>query len=131
MPKRRSCPLSGTVAKTSAGAVEYVPVARIGNVVQTSGGHGDLAILATTDDSGTHMSLLIANAANRTVKTSFTLPQGTATSGVEAEILTLQEGDTTARRKKLTSLTDVSISPCSVNILKATIPASGAAPKNN
>lgn len=35
MPKRRSCPLSGTVAKTSAGAVEYVPVARIGNVVQT------------------------------------------------------------------------------------------------
>ncbi len=35
IPKRRSCPLSATVAKTSAGAVEYVPVARIGNVVQT------------------------------------------------------------------------------------------------
>lgn len=35
IPKRRSCPLSGTVAKTSAGAVEYVPVARIGNVAQT------------------------------------------------------------------------------------------------
>jgi 23S rRNA (guanosine2251-2'-O)-methyltransferase len=35
MPKRRSCPLSGTVAKASAGAVEYVPVARIGNIVQT------------------------------------------------------------------------------------------------
>lgn len=35
IPKRRSCPLSGTVAKTSAGAVEYVPVARIGNIVQT------------------------------------------------------------------------------------------------
>lgn len=35
MPKRRSCPLSSTVAKTSAGAVEYVPVARIGNVSQT------------------------------------------------------------------------------------------------
>lgn len=35
MPKRRSCPLSATVAKTSAGAVEYVPVARIGNVAQT------------------------------------------------------------------------------------------------
>ena len=104
---------------------------KLGNVVQTSGGHGDLAILATTDDSGAHMSLLIANAANRTVKTSFTLPQGTATSGVEAEILTLQEGDTTARRKKLTSLTDVSISPCSVNILTATVAAPGAAPKNN
>ena len=35
IPKRRSCPLSATVAKTSAGAVEYVPVARVANVVQT------------------------------------------------------------------------------------------------
>lgn len=35
MPKRRSCPLSAVVAKTSAGAVEYVPVAQVGNVVQT------------------------------------------------------------------------------------------------
>lgn len=35
LPKRRSCPLSQAVAKTSAGAVEYVPVARVGNVVQT------------------------------------------------------------------------------------------------
>ncbi len=34
IPKRRSAPLSAVVAKTSAGAVEYVPVARIGNVVQ-------------------------------------------------------------------------------------------------
>lgn len=34
IPKRRSCPLSAAVAKTSAGAVEHVPVARIGNVVQ-------------------------------------------------------------------------------------------------
>lgn len=35
IPKRRSCPISATVAKTSAGAVEYVPVARIGNISQT------------------------------------------------------------------------------------------------
>ncbi|CQR71583.1 Putative TrmH family tRNA/rRNA methyltransferase [Sporomusa ovata DSM 2662] len=35
IPKRRSCPLTQTVAKTSAGAVEHVPVARIGNVSQT------------------------------------------------------------------------------------------------
>lgn len=35
LPKRRSCPISATVAKTSAGAVEYVPIARIGNVAQT------------------------------------------------------------------------------------------------
>lgn len=35
IPKRRSCPLTQTVAKTSAGAVEHVPVARIGNIAQT------------------------------------------------------------------------------------------------
>lgn len=35
IPKRRSVPLTVTVAKTSAGAVEYVPVARIGNIAQT------------------------------------------------------------------------------------------------
>lgn len=35
IPKHRSCPLSATVAKTSAGAVEHVPVARVGNLVQT------------------------------------------------------------------------------------------------
>lgn len=35
IPKRRNCQLSATVAKTSAGAVEYVPVARIGNISQT------------------------------------------------------------------------------------------------
>ena len=35
MPKRRTGPLTATVARTSAGAVEYVPVARIGNVAQT------------------------------------------------------------------------------------------------
>lgn len=35
LPKRRSVPLNATVAKTSAGAIEYVPVAHIGNVAQT------------------------------------------------------------------------------------------------
>lgn len=35
IPKRRACPLNATVAKTSAGAVEYVPVAQIGNIAQT------------------------------------------------------------------------------------------------
>lgn len=35
IPKHRNCPLSATVAKTSAGAVEHVPVARVGNLVQT------------------------------------------------------------------------------------------------
>ncbi len=35
IPKHRSVPLNATVAKTSAGAIEYVPVARIGNIAQT------------------------------------------------------------------------------------------------
>lgn len=35
MPRRRSCPLNAVVAKISAGAVEYVPVVQIGNIVQT------------------------------------------------------------------------------------------------
>lgn len=35
IPKRRGCQLSAAVAKTAAGALEYVPVARVGNLVQT------------------------------------------------------------------------------------------------
>lgn len=35
IPKHRSVPLNATVAKTSAGAIEYVPVTRIGNISQT------------------------------------------------------------------------------------------------
>lgn len=38
IPKRRSCPVTATVAKTSAGAVEYVPIAQIGNIAQTIDG---------------------------------------------------------------------------------------------
>lgn len=35
IPKRRSATLNATVAKVAAGALEYVPVARVGNLVQT------------------------------------------------------------------------------------------------
>ena len=35
LPKRRSCPVNMVVAKVSAGAVNYVPVVQIGNIVQT------------------------------------------------------------------------------------------------
>ena len=34
IPKRRSCSLSSIVAKVSAGAVEYVPVSRVGSMTQ-------------------------------------------------------------------------------------------------
>lgn len=55
IPKHRSCPLSATVAKTSAGAVEYVPVARIGNVVQTIRRLKDLGLwVAAADMDGTN-----------------------------------------------------------------------------
>src|SRR5699024_492322 len=35
MPKRRSVQLTDTVAKTSTGAIEYVPVDRVTNITQT------------------------------------------------------------------------------------------------
>ncbi|MUG88708.1 23S rRNA (guanosine(2251)-2'-O)-methyltransferase RlmB [Paenibacillus timonensis] len=35
IPKRRSAAVTATVSKTSAGAVEYIPVARVTNLVQT------------------------------------------------------------------------------------------------
>lgn len=35
IPKRRSAAITATVSKTSAGAVEYVPVARVTNLAQT------------------------------------------------------------------------------------------------
>lgn len=34
IPKRRSVPLTGTVAKAAAGALEYLPVARVANLTQ-------------------------------------------------------------------------------------------------
>ena len=37
IPKRRGCQLSAAVAKTAAGALEYVPVAQIGNIAQAIG----------------------------------------------------------------------------------------------
>lgn len=35
IPKHRACPLNATVAKTSAGALEYLPVCRVGNLSRT------------------------------------------------------------------------------------------------
>lgn len=35
IPRRRSAPLTPVVAKSSAGAIEYVPVARVANIAQT------------------------------------------------------------------------------------------------
>lgn len=35
IPKRRSASITGTVVKASAGAIEYTPVARVSNIVQT------------------------------------------------------------------------------------------------
>lgn len=35
LPKRHGAPINETVAKTSAGAIEHIPIIQIGNVVQT------------------------------------------------------------------------------------------------
>ncbi|ANE46765.1 RNA methyltransferase [Paenibacillus swuensis] len=52
IPKRRSVGLTATVSKTSAGAVEYVPVARVTNIAQTIDQLKELGVwIAGTDVS--------------------------------------------------------------------------------
>ncbi|WP_139492814.1 23S rRNA (guanosine(2251)-2'-O)-methyltransferase RlmB [Brevibacillus dissolubilis] len=53
IPKRRSVSLTATVAKASAGAIEYVPVARVTNIVQTMKDLKDAGFwIAGTDAQG-------------------------------------------------------------------------------
>ena len=35
IPKRHNAPINATVAKTSAGAIEQIPLVQVGNVAQT------------------------------------------------------------------------------------------------
>ncbi len=54
IPKRRSVSLTATVAKASAGAIEYVPVARVTNIVRTIQDLKDQGVwVAGTDAQGT------------------------------------------------------------------------------
>jgi len=56
IPRRRSAPLTPTVAKASAGAIEHVPVARVANIVQaidTLKKHGLWLVGADPDGSKT------------------------------------------------------------------------------
>lgn len=53
IPKRRSVGLTSTVAKSSAGAIEYVPVAKVSNIAQTIDKIKDMGIwVAGADMSG-------------------------------------------------------------------------------
>lgn len=53
IPKRRAVGLTDTVAKTSAGAIEHVPVARVTNIVQTIKQLKEKQIwVVGTDDAG-------------------------------------------------------------------------------
>lgn len=52
IPKRRSVPLNSTVAKTSAGAVEYVKVAQVTNVAQTLKKFRELGLKIVGSDMG-------------------------------------------------------------------------------
>ena len=54
IPKRRSVGLTSVVAKTAAGALEHVPVARVNNLVQTAEGLKERGVwLFGTDMKGT------------------------------------------------------------------------------
>ena len=61
LPKRRSVSLNATVAKTSAGAIEYVPVAHIGNVVQTLKGLKEKGFWVAGADMGGQQAYYEAN----------------------------------------------------------------------
>lgn len=56
VPKRRSAGLTAVVAKTSAGAVEYVPVARVSNLVQTMEKLKDAGLWIAGADAGAPQS---------------------------------------------------------------------------
>ncbi|BBH23978.1 23S rRNA (guanosine(2251)-2'-O)-methyltransferase RlmB [Paenibacillus baekrokdamisoli] len=67
IPKRRSASLTATVAKTSAGAVEYVPVARITNMAQTIDKLKEAGIWIAGADVGATQDVFAS-------KTSFDMP---------------------------------------------------------
>ena len=52
IPKRHSCGLTETVAKASAGAIEYMPVAKVTNVAQTVDELKDRGIWVAACDMG-------------------------------------------------------------------------------
>lgn len=58
IPKRRSVPLTGTVAKTSAGASAHVPIARVSNLAAAIDTLKEAGLwIAGTDLSGKHSVL--------------------------------------------------------------------------
>jgi 23S rRNA (guanosine2251-2'-O)-methyltransferase len=65
IPKRRSVGLTATVSKTSAGAVEYVPVARVTNISQT---------IEQLKEQGVWIAGTDVTAAQDVYKANFTIP---------------------------------------------------------
>jgi 23S rRNA (guanosine2251-2'-O)-methyltransferase len=72
IPKRRSVGLTAAVAKTSAGAIEYVPVAKVTNITQTieslkqkgiwiAGADGDAKITVYQNDLTIPLAIVIGN----------------------------------------------------------------------
>lgn len=57
VPKRRSAQITATVSKTSAGAVEYVPVARVTNLGQTIDRLKELGVWVVGTDVDTDQNL--------------------------------------------------------------------------
>ncbi|QGQ93599.1 23S rRNA (guanosine(2251)-2'-O)-methyltransferase RlmB [Paenibacillus psychroresistens] len=75
IPKRRSVGLTATVAKTSAGAIEYVPVAKVTNIAQTiealkkkgvwiAGADGDAKSTVYQNDLTIPLAIVIGNEGN-------------------------------------------------------------------
>ncbi len=63
IPKRRSAGLTAVVSKTSAGAVEYVPVARVTNLAQTIDGLKEQGIWVVGADASAGQNIYESNLA--------------------------------------------------------------------
>lgn len=74
-------------------------------------------MLATADAPERRLALFVANTAAHAIVLSLRLEMEAAIGRVDAELLTLQEGDTTPRRTRPGALEAVSLSPRSINVL--------------
>lgn len=90
---------------------------KLPQVVGLRGGHADLAMLATADAPGRRFALFVANTAARAIVLSLRLEMEAASGRADAELLTLQEGDTAPRRTRPGALDAIPLSPRSVNVL--------------
>jgi 23S rRNA (guanosine2251-2'-O)-methyltransferase len=103
IPKRRAVGLTGTVAKASAGAVQYVPVARVTNIAQTIDGLKERGVWIAGTDAKAKEDYRMAN---------FDLPLGLVigSEGKGIGRLVLEKCDFTVKLPLLGKITSLNAS---------------------